>query len=130
MRKTVHFCRKYTSCHINLTVSHFYFILFVPKSQYLDNNYYVFNKFFPLLPKNTYKISIFYNISELYNMSKSGKYDKTVFKLERYRHFLPQTTNRNRHSTRLLQQITNWRDKFCLHKKSRGLKKTSAFCLI
>lgn len=128
MRKTVHFCRENASCHINLTVSHFYFILFVPKSQYLDNNYYVFNKFFPLLPKTAYKRSIFYHISELYNMSKRGKYDKTVFKLERYRHFLPQTTNRNRHSTRLLQQITNRRDKFCLHKKSRGLK-TSAFML-
>ena len=45
MRKTVHFYRKYTSCHIDLIVSHFYFILFVPKSQSLDNNYYVFNIF-------------------------------------------------------------------------------------
>lgn len=82
MRKTVHFCRKYTSCHINLTVSHFYFILFVPKSQYLDNNYYVFNKIFPLLPETAYK-----RLNFLYNISESGEYDKTVFKLERYRHF-------------------------------------------
>lgn len=79
------------------------------------------------MPKNAYKRSIFYNISELYNISKSGKYGKTVFKLERYRHFLPQTTNRNRHSTRLLQQITNRHDKFCLHKKSRGVKKPLLF---
>ena len=59
MRKTVHFYRKYASCHIDLIVSHFYFILFVPKSQHLDNNYYVFNKilckFSPLLPKTAYK---------------------------------------------------------------------------
>lgn len=74
MRKTVHFCRKYTSCHINLTVSHFYFILFVPKSQYLDNNYYVFNKIFPLLPETAYK-----RLNFLYNISESGEYDKTVF---------------------------------------------------
>ena len=78
MRKTVHFYRKYTSCHIDLIASHFYFILFVPKSQYLDNNYYVFNKilykFFPLLPKTAYKRFDF-----LYNIPESGEYDKTTF---------------------------------------------------
>ena len=78
MRKTVHFYRKYTSCHIDLIVSHFYFILFVPKSQYLDNNYYIFNKilckFPPLLPKTAYKRFDF-----LYNIPESGEYDKTAF---------------------------------------------------
>lgn len=34
MRKTIHFYRKYTSCHIDLIASHFYFILFLPKSQH------------------------------------------------------------------------------------------------
>ena len=78
MRKTVHFYRKYTSCHMDLIVSHFYFILFVPKSQYLDNNYYVFNKilckFFPLLPKTAYKRFNFLN-----NIPENGEYDKTTF---------------------------------------------------
>ena len=78
MRKTVHFYRKYTSCHIDFIASHFYFILFAPKSQYLDSNYYVFNKilykFFPLLPKTAYKRFDF-----LYNIPESGEYDKTAF---------------------------------------------------
>ena len=78
MRKTVHFYRKYTSCHIDFIASHFYFILFATKSQYLDSNYYVFNKilykFFPLLPKTAYKRFDF-----LYNIPESGEYDKTAF---------------------------------------------------
>ena len=78
MRKTIHFYRKYTSCHIDLIASHFYFILFAPKSQYLDSNYYVFNKilykFCPLLPKTAYKRFDF-----LYNIPESGEYDKTTF---------------------------------------------------
>ena len=63
---------------MDLIVSHFYFILFVPKSQYLDNNYYVFNKilckFFPLLPKTAYKRFNFLN-----NIPENGEYDKTTF---------------------------------------------------
>ncbi len=81
MRKTVHFYRKYTSCHIDLIVSHFYFILFLPKSQYLDSNYYVFNKilckFPPLLPKTAYKrfnIIIFLKVAST---------TKRLFNLER-----------------------------------------------
>lgn len=55
-----------------------YFIIFTPKSQYLDNNYYIFNKilckFCPLLPKTAYK-----RFNFLYNIPESGEYDKTAF---------------------------------------------------
>ena len=108
MRKTVHFYRKYTSCHIDLIVSHFYFILFVLKSQYLDSNYYVFNKilykFCPLLPKTAYK-----RFNFLYNVSESGEYDKTTFQSSKITPYF---------ATKKLFGALN----FACAKKSRGLK--------
>ena len=114
MRKTVHFYRKYTSCHIDLIVSHFYFILFAPKSQYLDSNYYVFNKilykFCPLLPKTTYKRFAF-----LYNIPESGEYDKTTFQTSK---ITPYFAAKNYSLRQILSA-----------QKSRGLKNL-CFCFL
>ena len=113
MRKTVHFYRKYTSCHIDLIASHFYFILFVPKSQYLDNNYYVFNKilykFFPLLPKTAYK-----RFNFLYNIPESGKYDKTAFQTSK---ITPNFATKNYSARQILPA-----------QKKQGLKKPLLLC--
>ena len=113
MRKTVHFYRKYTSCHMDLIVSHFYFILFIPKSQYLDNNYYVFNKilskFCPLLPKTAYR-----RFNFLYNIPESGEYDKTTFQHSK---ITPYFATKN-YSARLILPA----------QKSRGLKNL-CFCV-
>ncbi len=90
-----------------------YFIIFTPKSQYLDNNYYIFNKilckFCPLLPKTAYR-----RFNFLYNIPESGEYDKTAFQSSKITPYFA-TNNYSAHQILPAQ-------------KKQGLKKPLLLC--